>query len=252
MAKKDGSVHRIWYDEPTLWASEQDSRVDKECKFLDKLFKKYKVKKILDVGCGAGSHCIKLKNLGYFPVGVDLNKKLIQYAKKKSPEIDFSVADQKNLGFNKEFDAVYTLCTVIAYAITNEDLVKTLKNHYRALKKNGLLIIDTFNPIIFIDKAEYEHERKNKENALGLYAIRKYSVDENKQLSIDEATFYNAKTNKKVSSDKSVKRMTFPQEMRFFLEQTGFSVLDFYGDFDFKHKKLDSHRMIVIAQKKKF
>lgn len=87
-------------------------------------------------------------------------------------------------------------------------------------------------------------------NVLGLYAIRKFSADENKQLSIDEATFYDAKTNKKVSSDKSVKRMIFPQEMRFFLEQSGFSVLDFYGDFDFRHKKLDGHRMIVVAQKK--
>jgi len=81
MVKRDGSVHRIWYDEPTLWASEQDSRVNKECKFLNKLFKKYNVKKVLDVGCGAGSHCIELKKLGYAPVGVDLNKKLIQYAK---------------------------------------------------------------------------------------------------------------------------------------------------------------------------
>tara|TARA_Y100000310_G_C20566954_1_gene755963 strand:- start:318 stop:1070 length:753 start_codon:yes stop_codon:yes gene_type:complete len=250
MIKKDGSVHRVWYDEPTLWASEQNSRVNKECKFLDQLFKKYKVKKVLDVGCGAGSHCIKLKKLSYIVVGVDLNKKLIQYAKKKAPEIDFSIADQRNLKFNKQFDAIYTLCTVIAYATTNEDLVKTLKNHYSALKNNGLLIIDTFNPIIFIDKAEYEHERKNKINAIGQYAVRKYSVDENKQLSIDEATFYDAETNKKVSADKAVKRMTFPQEMRYFLEQIGFSILGFYGDFDLKHKKLDGHRMIVVAQKK--
>jgi hypothetical protein len=44
--------------------------------------------------------------------------------------------------------------------------------------------------------------------------------------------------------------MTFPQEMRFFLEQTGFKVFAFYGDFDLKHKLLDGHRMIVVAQKK--
>ncbi len=249
MVKRDGSVHRLWYEKPTLWASEQNSRISKECKFLDKLFKKYKIKNILDVGCGVGSHCIELKKLGYAPTGVDLNKKLIQYAKKKSPTINFSVANQRYLKFNKEFDAVCVLCTVIAYAVTNEDLIKTIKNYHTSLKNNGLLIIDTFNPIIFIDKAKYKHKWKDKKNALGLYAIRKFSVDENKQLSIDEATFYNAKTNKKVASDKTIKRMIFPQEMKFFLEQAGFSVLGFYGDFDFKHKKLDSHRMIIIAQK---
>ena len=63
MRTKDGSTHRIWYDEPTIWAKEQNSRVEKECKFLDKLFKKYKVKKVLDVGSGVGSHCGRLKEL---------------------------------------------------------------------------------------------------------------------------------------------------------------------------------------------
>jgi len=250
MKKINGSVHRIWYDEPTLWAEEQNSRVKKECKFLDTLFKKYKVHEVLDVGCGAGSHCGYLKNLGYSPIGIDLNKKLIEYAKKHFPNIPFFVADQTKYKFKNKFDAVYTLCTVIAYATTNEDLVKTLKNHNQALKKNGILVISTFNPIVFIDKAEYLHGRKDKENALGYYAIRKYSIDENKQLSIDEATFYDSKTGKVVSSDKSVKRMTFPQEMRFFLEQTGFKVLSFNNEFDFNHKTLDGHHMTIIAQKK--
>ena len=249
MKKRCGSVHRIWYDKPFLWESEQNSRVNKECKFLDKLFKKYNIQKILDVGCGAGSHCVELKKLGYSPMGIDLNKKLIQHARKKSSEINFSVGDQKGLKFDKEFDAIYSLCTVIAYTITNEDLFKTLKSYHKSLKKNGLLVIDTLNPIIFIDKVEYKHEWKDKKNSLGLYAIRKFSIDENKQLSIDEATFYNAKTKKKVSSDRSIKRMIFPQEMRFFLEQAGFSVINFYGDFDFKHKKLDGHRMIIVARK---
>ena len=232
-----------------MWETEQNSRINKECKFLDKLFKKYNVKEVLDVGCGAGSHCIKLKKLGYSPTGVDLNSKLIQHAKEKSSTINFLIEDQRNLKLNKKFDAIYSLCTVIAYAVTNEDLFKTLNIYNKSLKKNGLLIIDTFNPIVFIDKAKYKREWKDKENSLGLYAIRKFSVDENKQLSIDEATFYDAKTNKKVSSDRSVKRMTFPQEMKFFLEQSGFSVIDFYGDFDFKHKKLDGHRMIIVARK---
>jgi len=246
-SKKNGSLHRIWYDKPIIWAKEQNSRVKKECGFIDKIFKKHKVKTFLDVGCGSGVHCNTLKNKGYIAEGVDLNKNLINYAKKNYPNIKFSVKDQTKINYKNKFNAVITLCTVIAYATTNEDLVKTLKNHHRALKNNGILIIDTFNPIVFINKAEYLSKRKNKKDELGNYAIRKYSVDENQQLSIDEATFYNS--NKIISKDKSVKRMTFPQEMRFFLEQTGFKVLDFYGDYDLKHKKLDGHRMIFIAKK---
>lgn len=248
--KANGSVHRLWYDKPLLWAVEQNSRVEKECRFLNALFKRYKIHKVLDIGCGAGSHCGRLKKLGYEPVGIDLNQRLISYAKKQFPSSQFLVGDQRELRFKNQFDAVYTLCTVIAYTVTNEALVKTLQNYCRALKRKGILVIDTFNPIIFIDKAKYLREKRDKENALGCYTLRKYSVDETKQLSIDEATFYDSRTGKVVSSDKCIKRMIFPQEMRFFLEQTGFKLLGFYGDFDFKHKKLDGHRMIVIAQKK--
>ena len=30
-SKKNGSLHRIWYDKPIIWAKEQNSRVKKEC-----------------------------------------------------------------------------------------------------------------------------------------------------------------------------------------------------------------------------
>jgi SAM-dependent methyltransferase len=250
LKKINGSVHRVWYEEPEIWAKEQNSRVESECKFLDKVFRKFKVKKVLDVGCGVGSHCGVLKNLGYSPTGLDLNKKLIGYAKDHFEGIPFFVAEQNKYRFKNKFDAIYSICTVIAFAITNEDLVKTLQNHNRALKKNGVLIISTFNPIVFINKAEYVSKRTDKVNSLGYFSTRKYSVDLNNQLSIDEATFYDSKTGKIVSSDKTIKRMTFPQEMRFFLEQTGFKVLGFYSDFDFKHKTLDSSYMTIVAQKK--
>ena len=249
MKQLNGSVHRIWYDEPSLWAEEQNSRVKKECRFLDTLFKKHKVHKVLDVGCGVGSHCGYLKNLGYSPIGIDLNKKLIEYAKKHFPNIPFSVADQTKYKLKEKFDAVYTICTVISYVITNEDLFKTLKNHNASLKKNGLLVISTFNPIVFIDQKEYGHIRKVKANSLGYWSMRRYSTDLNKQLSIDEATFYDSKTGRVVSSDRSVKRMTFPQEMRFFLEQAGFRVLSFNSEFDFNHKVLDGNYMTIVAQK---
>jgi 2-polyprenyl-3-methyl-5-hydroxy-6-metoxy-1,4-benzoquinol methylase len=90
MTTKNGSVHRIWYDEPAIWAREQDARVEKECAFLHRIFTKHKVRRALDVGCGAGSHCAYLHRLGYSVTGVDLNTKLIAYAKKRYPDIPFS------------------------------------------------------------------------------------------------------------------------------------------------------------------
>ena len=245
----DGSVHRIWYEEPELWAQEQDSRVAEEGAFLDEVFQEHNLRSVLDAGCGAGSHCNYLQQRGYVVSGFDLNEKLVSFAKKHYPKIHFFVANQTTYSIKEPVDAIYSLCTVLSYAITNEEVFQTLKNHYNSLKEGGLLVISTFNPIVFIDKVTYLHEKKDATNALGYYAIRKYSVDESRQLSIDEATFYDEKTGNIISSDKSLKRMLFPQEIKFFLEQAGFKVLSMNSGFDKNHTILDGHYMTIIAQK---
>ena len=40
-----------------------------------------------------------------------------------------------------------------------------------------------------------------------------------------------------------------PQEMKYFLETNGFELIDFYGAFDSKHKKLDGFRLITVSRK---
>jgi Methylase involved in ubiquinone/menaquinone biosynthesis len=37
---------------------------DTDVKFLDELFKKYRCRKIIDLGCGTGNHAIRLSPLG--------------------------------------------------------------------------------------------------------------------------------------------------------------------------------------------
>jgi len=49
--------------------------------------------------------------------------------------------------------------------------------------------------------------------------------------------------------------MYFPQELKFFLEQSGFSVLEFYGgnnlaSMTLKDTKLDKRKMLIVARKR--
>lgn len=55
---------------------------EKESQVIDAWIKSkgYRVENILDIGCGAGRHLIKLSKLGYKCVGIDRNRAILKYA----------------------------------------------------------------------------------------------------------------------------------------------------------------------------
>jgi predicted TPR repeat methyltransferase len=55
-----------------------------ECDFIEKEIKFDKTKKILDIGCGTGRHCIELSKRGYRVTGVDLSSSQIKKAQEKA------------------------------------------------------------------------------------------------------------------------------------------------------------------------
>lgn len=68
--------------------------------------------KILDLGCGTGDLAKELYDVGVNVVGVDQSKNMITEARSKYPDIHFMVRDATNLGYNNEFDAVFSNATL--------------------------------------------------------------------------------------------------------------------------------------------
>ena len=103
----------------------------------------------------------------------------------------------------------------------------------------------------FIDKRiDTGEDRK----AMGIKAILKEDVDVTNQRFITKRNFFRLKDNKKVGNYIKNSRLFFPQELRFFLEQAGFEVLDHYtgelSEMTLKdNKKLEKPNMLFIARK---
>jgi len=130
-----------------------DKDYAKECKFIENIFKKYskrKIRSILDLGCGTGSHSIRLAGKGFDVVGVDISKKMIQEARlksKKSTKVKFLARPMQKFILNKKFDACVSMFTSINYLLSYKDIKSTLLNVKRQLKKNGLFIFDCWNAV---------------------------------------------------------------------------------------------------------
>ncbi|MCX6718065.1 MAG: methyltransferase domain-containing protein [Candidatus Staskawiczbacteria bacterium] len=133
-----------------------DFRIKKILKFLGKPSDG----KILDVGCGKGRFCRKIKDFGFINIiGVEPSKELIKAARKNNKDIEFVQASAGNLPFmDDEFD--FLICIEVLSQIPNTE--KSIKEMARVLKRNGeIIIIDKnkasihpkfFLPLMFFKK----------------------------------------------------------------------------------------------------
>ena len=95
---------------------------------------------ILDVGCGAGVKSRYLAQKGFIPTGIDFSEKMIEIAKRESPEINFEVVDLYKLNeYQKIFDAVFAQAVLLH--IPKKDIVDILNKLKEKIKPDGFLYV---------------------------------------------------------------------------------------------------------------
>lgn len=112
-----------WRSEPSLWSmndrvSEQawnPAHYDRAGAFVPKLaadlvelLSPKPRERVLDLGCGSGELTAALAATGALPLGVDASREMIAQARAKHPSLSFAVADGQELGYEGEFDAVFS------------------------------------------------------------------------------------------------------------------------------------------------
>ena len=109
-------------------------------------FDKNKGKKVLEIGCGAGTDSSQFAKHGANVTGVDLTPAAIEVTKHRFKTMglkgNFLVADAENLPFkNNEFDYVYSF-GVLHHTPNTQ---KTIDEVYRVLKKDGKACIALYH-----------------------------------------------------------------------------------------------------------
>ena len=128
-------------------------------------FTAYRGKRVLDVGCGAGTDLARFARGGAIVTGVDISSSAIELARKnfeqQGLQADLSVADGESLPFESEtFDLVFAH-GVIQYT---PDTQKVVDECRRVLKPGGGAIFQVYNRISWLNvlsklmKVPLEHE----------------------------------------------------------------------------------------------
>jgi len=128
-----------------------DKNYEDECDLIEKIIHTYSPKKsknILDLGCGTGNHSIRLAKRGYYVTGIDKSLNMLDMAKNKLKQenisAEFYLSDIRNYSLNKKFDVALMMFAVLSYQISNDDVLRTLKNARDHMDENGILIADVW------------------------------------------------------------------------------------------------------------
>jgi SAM-dependent methyltransferase len=62
--------------------------------------------RVLDAGCGTGRVAVRLAQLGYDVVGVDLDESMLAVARAEAPDLDWRTADLATMDLGETFDLV--------------------------------------------------------------------------------------------------------------------------------------------------
>jgi SAM-dependent methyltransferase len=118
-----------------------------ECDLIEAVFRSNAmspVKRVLDLGCGTGSHAIRLEERGYTVVGVDRSDDMLALARQRSHAVQFSQADITSVDVGQTFDAVLMMFAVLGYLTDNSDISAALATARRHLMPGGLLLADVW------------------------------------------------------------------------------------------------------------
>ncbi len=123
------------YDEPYERRAAAGEDVHGEANFIERLG----VKSVLDAGCGTGRITRELARRGIDAVGVDLDERMLGTGIRKSPEIEWHLADLAEIDLDRTFEAVLMAGNVMIFLTPGTESA-VLANVAKHLAPGGFLV----------------------------------------------------------------------------------------------------------------
>lgn len=142
-----------------------------------KLLGNVKGKKVLDYGCGTGLYLPILRKKGAKVKSFDISEEMLAIARKNNPDVELRQGSGYHIPFKERFDLI--VASLVVHYMNDWD--KMFKEMSRVLKKGGILIFSTGNPVYEMNKNMIVKGKKYK-----VLGINDYFKEE---------VFYNSWTN---------------------------------------------------------
>jgi 2-polyprenyl-3-methyl-5-hydroxy-6-metoxy-1,4-benzoquinol methylase len=232
--------------------------VSQQCDFIEDALSRRGVingGRILDAGCGIGSHAIELARRGYIISGIDLSPQFIMEAQRRTGDtplpVTFDVGDILDLPAATASDAV--LCRGVLNDLLDEVSRRAaFRSFANALRLGGVLILDVREWEATLRRKTLEPVfEKAVETPHGHLTFRSVTRLEHqtRRLLVSEQHTLQTQGVEKVSTYEFSMRCWTREELQEHLRKAGFATFEYFGAYDRVVPAGASDRMVCVASK---
>ncbi len=233
----------------------QDKDYEKECDYLEALFKKYDRRPgtVLDLGCGTGGHALILARRGYKVTGLDRSTAMLDIARRKARdaklEIEYIEGDIGGIWPDKKYDTVISMFAVMGYQTSNAALAAACKAARHCLAPGGMFLFDCWNGHAVI--GDRPKPRVKEISSGGDERIIRFTLPEvdvlNHVVGVNFRVWRIKGNELRETAEAHRMRFLFPLEIRYYLEVAGFHEIDFYPFLESNRQlsEVDWNMMVV-------
>ena len=219
-----------------------------------------KASSVLELGIGTGRVALPLAENGITVTGVDHSAEMLQCLEKKlnsrphdvSSKVKTIHQDFCYLDVEDKFDfAFYPLCT-FNYLLTLEEQKNALNSLRKCLTSKAIVVFDLMTINTFPNMLYNNHHTGYDSVLHGDYDVNiatQSIFDQSTQLYTQDRKFDYVKKHDVVFKKRvrMINRIFFLGEFKLLLEQCGYQIDNYYGEYTFLKFSASSHSLIVVA-----
>ncbi len=231
-----------FYDDISIFYEDIFPLGAKKLKFIEKRTKKGD--KLLDIGCATGELFFKLQGISGY--GIDLDKKMLDFAKSRDKSSQYSLTDMMAIDkkFDFQFDSILCLGNTLVHLKNSEEVFTFFKKVKGLLKPGANFIIQVIN---------YSHIYENSLKSLplienGLLRFERYYENLERGKSVDFKTKLLIKENGQVFENVIKLFPIEKTEIEELLKKSGFEDIEFFSGFDEAPWNENSLRTVIYTK----
>jgi SAM-dependent methyltransferase len=241
----DGFFEREWLDEIALRIPEEQTSAQAD--FLVERLGLREGSRVLDLACGHGRIALELARRGCRVTGLDLSPRSLQLAREAAAgeqlDVDWVLADMREIPDGVRFDAVVNLFTAFGYFEDDAENQRVLDGVARALVPGGSFLVDVANLLglgrAFLERTWKEHD--------GVVDLIEHDFDLFRARNSARWTFVRP-DGTRTELVHSV-RMYAPHELVAMLASARLETAEGWGAWDGSELTLESRRLILHARR---